>query len=62
MWEIKLFPEQVTENTGRWPRLRKKNMTDLRRYVRRGDGGCGGHGDGALLSLKSTSDMILHAH
>ena len=37
---------------------KKIYITDLRRYVCRSDGGCGGHGDGALLSLKSNSDTI----
>ena len=59
---MRLFPEQVTKNTGPSHRPRKEDTTDLHRYVCRRDGGCGGHGDGAPLSLKSNSDTILYGH
>ena len=40
---------EVTDNTGLSHRPRENHILDLHRYVCRGDGVCGGHGDGARL-------------
>ena len=59
---MELFPEKVTDNTGLSHRPRENHILDLHRYVCRGDGVCGGHGDGARLQFKGHSDTILYGH